>query len=256
MTTIPPAERAPCARDAFDLLLESVREVFPHTLWMLCTALFPFIAERGIALGYLLLAERGIGSTVGVEAARKTLEIAMYLPCLLAWSRIGLASAAASPMPSPVEWRGLVRGLDLLLPTMLAVAAGAAAASLLSVWFFDAEADPETLVEVSSILVAAGFAVGGGARLLPAVAAAASGLDLGFAAAWRLSAPYALRLGGAAAVFLCLFLLTGESFDTLIGRFGDEIGVWAGVRTGALAALAAVCGRALGRELRRLVEVA
>ncbi len=56
MTTIRPSECPTGPRDAFDLLLDAVRAVLSRPLWLLCTALFPFLAVRGIALACILLA--------------------------------------------------------------------------------------------------------------------------------------------------------------------------------------------------------
>ncbi len=247
----PSAESTPCVRSAFGLLLESIRGVFPRPLWMLRTALLPFVAERLVALGCILLAEEGLCATIGVETARRTLELAAFLPCLLAWGRVGFVGGGASA-PSALEWRGLGRGLDVLLPAMLAVAAGAAAAGVLAALLLGAAADPATLVAVWSILLAAAFAGGGGARLLLAAVAAACGVGGGFAAFWRLSAPHRGRIAAAALMFLCLFLLLGQSFDALAELAGEADGVVPGIRGGVYAALTAVCGHALGRELRRL----
>jgi hypothetical protein len=248
MTTIPPSECPIGAQGAFGLLLGSARQVFPRTRWMLRTALFPFIAERGVALARILLAEEGAATGAVVESAWRGLEWAVFLPCLLAWCRIGFLGAADSPPPSPLETRGLARGLDLLVGAVLAVAVGAVAVGAM------VPLSADLLVGVGFILASAGFVACGGMRLLFAVAASAVGAgEVGFSCAWRLTAPHAARLAGTGAAVLCLFLLFGQSLDALAARIGEDGGVLSGIGSGVFVALTAVCGHALGQASRRLI---
>ncbi len=257
---IRPSECPVTGRDAFDMILTALGEIVCRPGWLLRTALFPFVCIWGIAtLVYGLDRQEVPVGGVWAVSLRWTLELAVCLPCVLAWCRIGFRGAAHSEPPRYVETTGLRAALDLLLTIMAAVLLLAGGLDLLSAGLSGNRV--EGFPARGLTLFAAGLVVVpgimfGAMRLLVGVAAAAVGWRIGFREALVLTAHRGGWLAGLGLTFLCLFPLASESVrgmrDLVGGPLGGIVGVWRGVGFGMVLLLAAASGHALGQALARL----
>ncbi|SBV91696.1 membrane hypothetical protein [uncultured Alphaproteobacteria bacterium] len=255
-----PSECPVTGRDAFDLTLDALGEIVQRPHWLLRTILFPFVAVWLIqTLFYALDQSGGLADGVWIVLARWTVEIGMFLPCLLAWCRIGFLGVARAEPPRAFERTGLREACDLLFLTMGTV-------TLLAVgldFVFTALTGARTagFPAQGLVLFAAGLVVVpgimfGGVRLLVGVAAAAIGWRIGYTGALVLTANHAGWLAGLGLTFLCLFPLATQSVagmrELMGGPFADLPGVWRGVAFALVALVAAASAHAVGHALRRL----
>ncbi|WP_337997902.1 hypothetical protein [Oleispirillum naphthae] len=253
-----PSECPVSSRDAFDMAMQAFIDIAAHPFWLGRTVLLPFVAVWGLST-LLHVAGFGLRESVWGMAAVWTAQAAAFVPCLLAWSRIGFRSAGSEPAPppSPLEHAGLVRGLDVLVIVMAAVA-GLAGLADIGLDFLTVDLPPRWLLVFAGGLVLVPSLVFGGMRLLVAVAAAAVGWPIGYAGVRVLTARRGAWLAGVGLVLLCLYPLTARSVagirEVVGGPLGGLQGAWAGVEFGAMVALTAVCGHVLGQVLRRLVD--
>ena len=259
---IRPSECPVTGRDAFDMILTALGEIVSHPVWLLRTALFPFVAIWGVASLIYGLDQQDM-PIEGVVAVtlRWTAEIAVCLPCVLAWSRIGFRGAATSEPPGFLETTGLHRAVDLLLMIMAAVLLLGVGLDMLSAALSGNHV--EGFPARGLVLFAAGLVVipgimFGAMRLLVAVAAAAIGWRIAYADALVLTANRGGWLAGLGLTFLCLFPLASESVagmrDLVGGPLGGLVGVWRGLGFGMVLLLASASGHALGQALARLYD--
>lgn len=262
LAMIRPSECPVTGRDAFDMILTALGDIVSHPLWLLRSVLFPFVAIWGVASLVHGLGWRGMESAgVWVVALRWTFEIAVCLPCVLAWCRIGFRGVATSEPPRFVETTGLWRALDLLLTIMAAVLLLAAGLDLVAAALSGSRADgfpARGLVLFGAGLVVVPGLMFGAMRLLIAVAASAVGWPIGYSDALVLTANRDGWLAGLGLTFLCLFPLATESvagMRALVGGpLGGVVGVWRGLGFGMVMLLAAASGHALGHALARLYD--
>jgi hypothetical protein len=259
---IRPSECPVTGRDAFDMILAALGEIVSHPGWLLRTALIPFIGIWGVASVVYGLDQQDmpVGGVVAI-AVRWTLEVAVCLPCVLAWCRIGFRGAATSEPPRYLETTGLRQALDLLLMVMAAVMALALGLDLLSTGLTGNRVEgfpARGLVLFASGLVVIPGIMLGVMRLLIAVAAAAIGWRIDYREALVLTAERGGWLAGIGLTFLCLFPLASESAkgmrDLVGGPLGGIAGIWRGIGFGMLLLLAAASGHALGQALARLYD--
>ncbi|MBN2751815.1 MAG: hypothetical protein JXQ84_03820 [Rhodospirillaceae bacterium] len=258
--TVQPSVCPVSGRDAFDLMVEAFGETVVRPLWLLRTALFPFVAVWGVAHSVSVFAPSGVKTSVWFMALCWVLEAAAFVPCVLAWCRIGFFPATDMVPPSPLERTGLWRGLDLLVLVMLAIAG---LAGLLDVVVSGATAGQIVFPARGMLVFSGGLVliptlILGGMRLLVAVAAAAIGWKLSYTEAFVLTAHRNGWLAGVGLAFVCLYPLTIKSMDSLREIVGAPLygvpGVWNGIEFGLVVLLVAVSGHALGRILRRLLD--
>lgn len=259
---IRPSECPVTGRDAFDMILTALGEIVSHSGWLLRTALVPFIGIWGIASVVYGLDQQDMPvEGVWMITLRWTLEIAVCLPCVLAWCRIGFRGAATSEPPHYLETTGLRAALDLLLMIMAAVLLLAVGLDLLSAQLSGDRV--EGFPARGLVLFAAGLVVipgimFGAMRLLIAVAAAAIGWRIDYRGALVLTLNRSGWLAGLGLTVLCLFPLASESVngmrDLIGGPLGGIVGVWRGIGFGMVLLLAAAAGHALGQALARLYD--
>lgn len=257
-----PSECPVSTRDAFDMAVQAFIDIAAHPFWLGRTMLLPFVVAWGLSGLLHVAAPPGLGDSVWGTAAVWSLKAAAFVPCLLAWSRIGFLSAGSEPAPppSPLEHSGLVRALDVLAMAMAAIA-GLAALTDIGLGLLTAEGvdlPPRWLLVLAGGLVLVTSLVFGGMRLLVAVAASAIGWPIGYAGARVLTARRSAWLAGVGLVLLCLYPLTARSVagirEVVGAPLGGVYGAWAGVEFGAMVVLTAVSGHVLGQVLRRLMD--
>jgi len=259
---IRPSECPVTGRDAFDMILTALGEIVSHPGWLLRTALVPFVGIWGIAsLAYGLDQQEMPVEGVVAVTLRWAAEIAVCLPCVLAWCRVGFRGAATSEPPHYVETTGLRAAFDLLLMIMAAVLLLAFGLDMLSAALTGDKV--EGFPARGLVLFAAGLVVIPGImfglmRMLVAVAAAAIGWRIDYRDALVLTANRGGWLAGLGLTVLCLFPLASESVDGMRelvgGPLGGVVGVWRGLGFGMVLLLAAATGHALGQALARLYD--
>lgn len=255
-----PSECPVTGRDAFDLTLDALGEIAQRPHWLLRTILFPFVAVWMVQTVFYELDRSGLlVESVWVTLARWTVEIGVFLPCLVAWCRVGFTGIAHAQPPHAFERTGLREAIDLLLMTMAAVTVVAIGLDFL----FTALTGNRTagfpargLVLFSAGLVVVPGIMFGGVRLLIAVAAAAIGWPIGLPGALVLTTHHAGWLAGLGLTFLCLFPLATQSVaglrELVGGPFADLPGVWRGIAFALVGLIAAASAHAVGHALRKL----
>lgn len=259
---IRPSECPVTGRDAFDMVLTALGEIVSRPLWLVRTAVFPFVTVWTLATLFYrfdLAGETAPG--VWTIALRWGAEVAVFLPCVLAWCRVGFLGADRSEPPRVIERTGLRHALDLLLMSLAAILLFATGLDMLSAALTGGKV--EGFPAHGLVLFAAGLVVVpglmlGGMRLLIAVAASAVGWRIGYGGAWVLTEHRGGWLAGLGLTFLCLFPLAAESVsgmrELVGGPLGGMPGVWRGIAFGLVVLLAAASGHALGQALARLYE--
>lgn len=255
-----PSECPTTGHDAFDLTLDALGEIAQRPHWLLRTILLPFVAVWSIQTLFHELGQSGLlVESVWITLARWTVEIGVFLPCLLAWCRVGFLGIAAAEPPHAFERTGLREALDLLLLTMGVVTLVALGFDFLFTVLTGARTagfPARGLVLFAAALVVVPGIMFGGVRLLVGVAASAIGWRIGYSGALVLTANHAGWLAGLGLTFLCLFPLATQSVagmrDLVGGPFADLPGVWRGVAFGLVGLVAAASAHAVGHALRRL----
>lgn len=255
-----PSECPVTGRDAFDLTLDALGEIAQRPHWLLRTLLLPFVAVWTIQTVFYELDQNGLlVESVWITLMRWTLEIGVFLPCLLAWCRVGFLGIAQAEPPHALERTGLRAAFDLLLIAMAAVTVVAIGLDFVFTTLTGSRTagfPARGLVLFAAGLVVIPGIMFGAVRLLIAVAAAAIGWPIGLPGALVLTTHHAGWLAGMGLTFLCLFPLATQSVaglrEVVGGPFADMPGLWRGVSFGLVGLIAAASAHAVGHALRRL----
>lgn len=258
---IRPSQCAFSRGDGFDLAFGALATVCRHPVWMLRTAIFPFVAYWGIGT---LLARVGHG-TMGLglwgTGALWALKAALCIPCVAAWCRIGFTGGDDSP--AVIEPAGFRRGIDavaVLAAVTLALGFVLAAAVGPESPFQDSE-NPrlarQALRLAGGVVLVVALPLGG-VRAALSAAGAAVGHPLTYAEAWHLTRSRTAWLATIGLTFGLVYVLEAGAMEGLYGLLDDVSGSVRGLRVGMgfglILAMAAMSGHALGRVLRRLLE--
>lgn len=259
MTTIRPSECPISGRDAVDLMIESLYEIMRRPMWMMRTALFPFVVVWGTDLLYAIFPFGDLDAGAFGLVARWTIDAAAYVPCALAWCRIGYLGEEKAP--SVLELTGIGRGLDVVAIFMAALAL----LGRLMTFGLERIGDPDLLdlamhggLRLAGGMLLVPALILGGMKLLVAAAAAAAETELSYADVRMLTARRGGWLAGIGLAFLCLYPLVGLSVEALRNLVGGPLGgirgVWAGIDFYLVLVLVGMSGLSLGRILRRLLS--
>lgn len=262
MHQVRPSQCTVTGRDTVDCILDALSEIIPRPLWLLRSAILPTVVL--FTLNYLkeLPFVSGLMASVWGTGGLWFLMLLGFIPSVLAWSRIGFYSAAFSPPITLCDCRGVLRGVDLLGITALAVIGFA---ELLDLILRYASDSGQSFFPVTWVLIFSGgiivipLLICGGMRFLISLPAAALGWTLSYRTALELTKERSGWLAGIGVALVCMFPLTWQG---VVGLRGIVIAnlpnvpevVWPWVYFGFMVLLSAVTGHCLGQVLRRLLD--
>jgi len=266
LTQLRPSQCEVTGRDTVDSIIDALSEICQRPHWLLLSAVVPAIGTAILMYASTLPIIATMENTIWGVSILWFLKTLLFLPCVLAWCRIGFFTASPSPSPRILETRGLRRALDLLL--MLLAASTLVSAGL----YYGLAALTKTghsvfpaagIFYFSGAVVLVPSLILGGMRLMMTIPAAAVRWDLSYPSALLLTKHRGGWLAGLGMAFLCLFPLASQSVvgikgmvtaNTLyFGVINPEI-LWPWMHFVFTALLSAVAGHGLGQVLRRLLE--
>jgi hypothetical protein len=249
-------------RDTVDSILDALAEIVPRPMWLLRSAVLPACVVAGIGFIQNQSFASDWGEAIWWISLTWLLQAVAFIPCVLAWSRIGFCSAADAPAFRLSSYRGVLRGLDLIAICLLTVFALAVSVDLA---LRAATETGEAVFPARWVLVFAAAVVImptlilGGMRLLITLPAAALGWHMSYADALLLTRERSGWLAGIGVAFVCMFPLTWQGVAGLRGvavanfpSIPDVVWPWVSFLSTVL--LCAVAGHGLGQVLRRLLD--